>query len=214
MGSKAIVIGSGGHAKVIIDIMMNQNFYEAIACTLEDLNNENVTGVQSPHDDSYLWQLYKQGIRKAFVAIGDNKLRFNVAKYVCELGFELINIVSPSAYLSKKVKLGSGIVIMPGVVINVDTVIGDNVIVNTGASVDHDCIIGESVHIAPGCNIAGKVSVGQGTFLGVGCKVIDKITIGSWAVVGAGTVVVKSLPGYCTAVGVPAKVIKSSNEGE
>jgi len=55
--------------------------------------------------------------------------------------------------------------------------------------------------------------VGEGTFIGLGSSVIPGIRIGRWSVIGAGAAVTEDLPDNCTAVGVPARVIKTHEEG-
>jgi len=204
---KVVIIGAGGHAKVIIDILKSNPAFEIIGCT-DRIGDRKVSGIPVLGDDSVLPKLYEEGIRHAIVAIGGNSLRHKLAKYAVEAGFELINAVSPFAYVADSVVLGCGIAIMPGAIINAEASIGNNSIINTGASIDHECNIGETCHIAPGCSISGNVTVGEGTFLGTGSKVIDGVTIGSWSTLGSGAVVVKNIPSYCLAVGVPAKVIK------
>jgi UDP-perosamine 4-acetyltransferase len=206
--NKLIILGAGGHAKVIIDILKDSNIYDIIGCLDISFPGKEISGVQVIGDDSKLPQLLSDGIRHAFVAVGDNRLRDKLSHQVTKLGFELINAISVHSVISPSTRLGHGIAIMPGAVINVDAQLGDNVIINTGAGVDHDCILAEGCHIAPGCFLAGNVVVGKGAFLGIGCKVIPKIKVGEWSVVGAGAAVIKDLPPYSLAVGVPARVIK------
>lgn len=200
-----IVIGDGGHAKVVIDILFSQNKYKIVGCTSANPNIKNVMGVAVVGDDSILPELYKQGVHHAFVAIGDNKKRKYLTDEVISYGYQIVNAISPKSHISSSIKLGKGIAIMPGGVINADTIIGDNVIVNTGATIDHDCLIEANVHVGPGCHLAGNVTVGNGSFLGVGCQVIPKVKIGEWSVVGAGSVVVNNIPPRVTAFGVPAR---------
>jgi UDP-perosamine 4-acetyltransferase len=200
-----IVIGDGGHAKVVIDILFSQNQYKIVGCTSSNLDTKNVMGVAVIGDDSVLPELYKQGVHHAFVAIGDNKKRKHLTDEVSGYGYHIVNVISPKSHISSSIKLGKGIVIMPGAIINADTIVGDNVIVNTGATIDHDCLIEANVHVAPGCHLAGNVTVGDGAFLGVGCQVIPKIKIGEWSVVGAGAVVIKNIPPGVTAFGIPAR---------
>jgi UDP-perosamine 4-acetyltransferase len=206
--NKLVILGASGHAKVIIDILKGLNRYDIIGCLDATFKEQEVAGVKVIGDDSKLPQLYSDGIRHAFVAVGDNRLRDKLASQVINLGFVLINVISINAFLSTSVKLGHGIAIMPGAVLNVDVKVDDNVIINTGAGVDHDCVLATGCHVAPGCFLAGNVVIGKGVFLGVGCKVIPKIKIGEWSVVGAGAAVTKDLPPYSLAVGVPAKIIK------
>lgn len=211
MNKKVIIIGSGGHAKVIIDIIQGMKKYEIIGVASSDKIKRIISGVPILGNDSILIDLYKSGVKHAFIAIGDCKLRDIIFNYVNKIGFDLVNAISPSANISPTVKIGFGVAIMPGVSINVDSIIEDNVIINTNASIDHDNVIKKSVHIAPGCNLAGNVTVGEGTFLGIGCKVIPKIFIGKWSTIGAGSVVIKDVPSNTVVFGVPAKVIKNNN---
>jgi UDP-perosamine 4-acetyltransferase len=207
-----VLLGSGGHAKVIIDILKTSDSFKLVGCTTAG-NLKEIIGLPILGDDSILPELYKKGTKYAFIAIGDNRVRDERANYVKEIGFELINAISPFTYISKSAKLGTGIAVMAGAIIHTDAVIQDNVIVNTGSTIDHDCIIEESCHIAPGCNIAGNVRIGKGSFLGIGCKVVPKVSIGEWATVGSGAVVTKDLLGRITAVGIPARII-GTEEGQ
>lgn len=207
---KVVVIGSGGHAKVVIDILKSDPTVRLAGCTTKAPGTE-VSGIPVLGDDSVLPRLYEEGIRHAFVAIGDNRLREKLCRETAEAGFGLVNAISPRAYIAESATLGSGIAVMAGAVIHAEAHIGDYAVINTNASVDHECRIGTACHIAPGSALSGNVTVGTGTLLGTGTKVIDGIRIGAWSVVGAGAAVVRDIPDDCTAVGVPARVIKQRN---
>ncbi len=208
-----VVLGSGGHAKVIIDILLEMGTVNVVGCTSADPAGTEVCGVPILGNDDLLPSLYRSGVRNAVAAVGENGIRYKITKTIIGLGFAPVNAISPRAILSSRVTLGEGIAVMPGTVINVDSVIGNGAIVNTGATVDHDCQIGNFAHIGPGSNLSGQVRVGPGSFLGVGCRVLPWISIGEWTVVGAGAVVIRDLPGHVTAVGVPA-VIKNTRHGD
>ncbi len=167
-----------------------------------------MSGIPILGDDSVLPCPYEEGVRHAFVAIGDNRLRDKLCRQMAESGFELVKAISPRAFIAQSAKLESGIAVMAGAVIHAETQIGDYAVINTNASVDHECVIGTACHIAPGSTLSGSVTVARGTLPGTGTKVIDGIRIGQWSVVGAGAAVVRDIPDYCTAVGVPARVIK------
>jgi UDP-perosamine 4-acetyltransferase len=202
---QVVVIGAGGHAKVVIDILRSDARYEVIGCT-GHRQSGLLSGVQVLGDDEILSSLYEQEIRHAFVAIGNNAKRRELAMMLEHIGFTLINAVSRHAYIAPSVRLGRGVAVMPGAVINADAVIGSYAIINTGASVDHDSHIGEACHVAPGCHLSGNVHVGDGTLLGTGCTVIDGIDIGTDCIIGAGSVVVRPIPDQTLAYGVPARV--------
>jgi UDP-perosamine 4-acetyltransferase len=204
---KVVIIGGGGHAKVIIDIIKLDTTVKIVGCT-DKMGRGMILNIEILGDDTILPELYNEGIHHAFVAIGDNGLRQRLADRAIEMGFSLVNAISPNAYIADSVQLGFGVAVMAGAVIHADAQLGNYSIVSTNASVDHDCRIGKSCHIAPGCTLSGKVAVGDGTFLGTGTKVIDEISIGSQSVLGAGAVVVNNIPDRCLAVGVPARIIR------
>jgi len=210
MKEPLVIIGGGGHAKVVIDILQDAGV-PLCCCVVADREVKEVLGVPVVGDDSVLPRLFADGIRSAMVAVGDNRKRMEITHAVRTLGFRLANAISPRAVVSRSVRLGAGIAIMPGAVVNAGSQIGDGAIINTGATVDHDCVIGAYAHVAPGTNLAGKVRLGEGAFLGVGSRAIPGITVGAWTTVGAGGVVIRDLGENVVAVGVPAVVIRCGN---
>jgi len=194
-----VVIGAGGHAKVVISTLTACG--TPVAAVLDD-------------DDSK-WGTDAQGMRvgrierarggRGIVGIGDNAQRREMAR---ALGLEWQTAVHPAAYVHASAKLGRGTVVFAGAVVQPDAVIGDHVIVNTGATVDHDCVIGDFAHLAPGVHLAGAVQVGEGAFLGIGSVVCPGVKIGRWARLGAGAVAIRDLADGVVAVGVPAAELR------
>lgn len=207
---KVLVVGAGGHAKVIVDILQQNREYEVIGL-VDQPEAEGFWNIPVVGTDEDLARLrVEMKVEYAFVALGSGWLREKVAEKVTAAGYKLINVISKYAVLSNRITLGVGIVIMPGAVINADVSIGSGCIINTNASVDHEGVIGDYTHIAPGCALSGKVTVGRQCLLGTGCRVIDRISIGDNTIVGAGAAVVRNVEGNCTTVGVPAKIIKKN----
>lgn len=206
MKQKIFVFGASGHAKVVIDIIERQGLYEIAFLADDDpsLKDRQVYGysVLGGKED-----LLSSGLERGIVAIGSNRARRVVAAWLRENGFDLISAVHPSAQLARGVTIGSGSVVMAGVVINSDSTIGQDVIINTRASIDHDCHIGDGVHIAPGSTLCGTVTVGEGTFICAGATIIPNLTIGEHVTVGAGSTVIRDVPDGVTVVGSPAKAI-------
>ena len=199
-----IVIGGSGHAKVCVELLRDMGRQVAFCVGGED-SGASCLGVPVLHGDENLERLAREGFRQAFVAIGANGLRQRLGATARELGFELVNAISPRATISPTARIGQGVAIMAGAVINADTELGDFTIVNTCASVDHDGRIGEAVHIAPHVGLAGNVTVGERSFLGIGCKVIPGVGIGADVVAAAGAVIVSDVVSGSRVVGVPAK---------
>lgn len=204
---KVIIVGAGGHAKVIADIILQNGEYE-IAGLIDRKSVKGFWNIPVIGDDTELSEIRKRGIKYAFIALGANQLRRKLSELVKNEGFQLINVISRHAVISNRVSLATGIAIMPGAIINADTRIGEGGIINTNASIDHEGCLESYVHIAPGCSISGKVKIGENSFIGTGSRIIDGITIGADVVAGAGSVIIKDVESACTIVGVPAKKIK------
>jgi len=142
-------------------------------------------------------------------AIGSSKVRKKVINKIRDIGsFEFPNLIDPSVVISNRVSMGVGNVICAGTTVTVNVNLTDYVIVNPGCTIGHDIVMDEFVTIYPGANIAGNVHLCGCVEIGTGSQVIQGKTIGSNSIIGAGTVVVRDIPSNCTAVGVPAKIIK------
>lgn len=209
---KLIVIGAGGHARSVLDIVLNNRQYKIIGC-IDNVfphkkNVENMKDIPIIGTDECLQRYFNEGIKYIFVAIGDNSLRKKLMQYALDIGFELVNIISKSAIISTRAILGKGICVMPGAVININCVVGNGCVINTNCSLDHDCTLGEYCHIAPGVSLSGSVTVGEGTQIGTGSSVINKKCIGRWSFIGAGSVVVRNIDDNVLAYGVPARIVK------
>jgi sugar O-acyltransferase (sialic acid O-acetyltransferase NeuD family) len=196
-----VVIGAGGHAKVVISSLIAAG-YNVVAAFDDDPSKKgkNLLGVEivGSIDD-----VQTQSCLRGVVAIGHNRTR---AAIVERLSFmQWVSVVHPRAFVDDSVEIGEGTLIFAGAMVQPDAVIGEYVIINTGATVDHDCHLGDFVHVAPGSHLGGGVQLGQGCFLGIGSSVIPYKKIGAWATVGAGGVVVNDIPKNALVIGVPAK---------
>ncbi|SDM17100.1 acetyltransferase [Pedobacter antarcticus] len=196
------IIGAGGHAKVIIDLLeRSEILIEGIWD--EDLEKTSLMGYPINGNFSKFIESIPQ--KNAVLAIGNNRVRQQLSLH---LTGNTPVISHPQAAVANSVMVGVGTVIMANATINSCTVIGNYAIINTMASVDHDCIIGDFVHISPQAGIAGNVFVGEGTHVGIGAVVIQGIKIGKWAIIGAGAVIINDLPDFAVVVGNPGKIIK------
>jgi UDP-perosamine 4-acetyltransferase len=201
--SSVVVIGAGGHAKVIVDILLD-NGVEVVAC-VSHADAPRYRGVEVLVGDDSLVGLRARGVEHAVVAVGANALRERLGAEAEALGFTLPAVVSAAARISPTATIGAGAVIMAGAVVNADARIGRLAIVNTGATVDHDCVIGDAAHVAPGVHFSGGVRIGARTIVGVGSAARPLVTVGADAVVGAGSVLISDIADGVTAYGVPAR---------
>lgn len=205
---KIIVIGGGGHAKVIVSILKKINIFDITGYTDKE-NRGPLLGMPYMGTDEAFSSLIKQyGACAAVLGIGylgKNDLRERLVEKLRGLGFTMPAIISPAVVVNEDVEIGEGTVVMDGVVVNTGTRIGKYAIINTRASIDHDCEIGDFVHIAPGVTLSGGVKVGARSLVGVGATVVQYKTIGDRCIIGAGAVVAKDCLESGTYVGVPAK---------
>ena len=211
MSFSVLILGAGGHAWVIADVLqqMLATGQDLVALGYLDDNVQlqgqrylglPVLGVLSdlpsvPHD-------------AVVVAIGDNRIRQQLFTALYANGERFITARHPRSIVAADVVIGPGTMICAGAIVNPGSVVGANVILNTGCTVDHHNCIGDHVHIAPGVHLGGEVSIGEGTLVGIGSTVIPRRIVGEWSVVGAGSLVSKNIPDRSMAVGMPARAIR------
>jgi sugar O-acyltransferase (sialic acid O-acetyltransferase NeuD family) len=208
-----VIFGAGGHAQVLIDMLELTGIYR-IAGIYDD----------SPHLIGKFILGYpilgrigsNTAIRKGIIGIGDNDQRALIEQRIRERmpDFEFISAVHPSAIIGKNVKIGPGVAVMAGSVVNPNTRLDAHSVVNTMSSVDHDCHLAPFSSVAPGAHLGGNVRLGERSFIGMGATVIHNIHIGSDTVVGAGATVVSNLPSQVIAFGTPAKVTRKRDTQE
>ena len=213
-----VLFGGGLHANVCIDIFEKMNRFNIVGIIDSQaeigstLFGYNVIGRQE--EISELIQKHK--IDAGFIAIGDNYSRKFVKDVISSLvtDFDFVNAIHPSVLIGKNVKLGVGIVMMAGVIVNPDAVVEDFCILNTGAQLEHNCFLGEYSHLSAGSLTGGKVTIGKFSTITLGVTIIDRITIGENTVVGSGSLVLKDLPDNVLAYGNPARIIRTRKPGE
>lgn len=204
-----IILGDGGHARSLIDILERERKYKIAGCVVND-SADRSTDYPVIGTDEKLEALYQKGIKNAVIGIGylgKSDVRKRLYVKLKKIGFYIPIVCDPSAIVSKKADIGEGTFIGKRAVINSGVIIGKMCIINTGAIVEHDCNIGEFTHIAVGGIVCGGTWVGKETLLGANSTVIQNVRIGENVIVGAGAMVNRDLKDSCTAAGVPARII-------
>jgi sugar O-acyltransferase (sialic acid O-acetyltransferase NeuD family) len=206
MGLPIIILGGGGHAKVVIYTLLLQDRQILGYCELGS-DGKPVLGVARLGEEEVILRFAPEKVRLAN-GIG-LPLRSAVYERFAAKGYFFEQVIHPSAVVATDVRLDSGVQIMAKAVVQPGTCIGIDTIINTAASVDHDCILGSHVHVGPGAVLCGHVRVGDGAQIGAAATIIQGKSIGVGSIVGAGALVLEDIPSKVTAVGVPARVIKS-----
>ena len=214
---KIVLVGAGGHGSevraYILDLLcrgwhgrllgfLDDNLPKGPHRGLEIIGTLAEFAAQPPeclHGTRYL------------TAVGDNPTRRSLVERIEQLLGDRVpawSLIHPSAFVGNS-EIGEGTLLAPGSIVTSRSRVGSHVIVNVKASVSHDCEIGDFVNINPNATVCGWCRVGAGVYIGAGATIIDRMQVGEGAIIGAGAVVTRDIPPHVTAVGVPARVIKT-----
>jgi UDP-N-acetylbacillosamine N-acetyltransferase len=198
--SKGIIIGNGGSARVINDILNELNLFDDLLfIEYKDISTLSKEDKKTP----------------IILAVGANKdvqYRKEAFKILNKMNLNLQSVISPKSIISNKSTINLGCIIMPGVIINSGVVLKPNSFLNTGVIVEHDCEIGESSFLATGCILSGNVIVGNNTFIGAGAIISGGIKIGNNVTIGAGSVVIRDVKDNTLTYGTPAHKCQKNNK--
>ena len=212
MTRSLLLIGAGGHARVLLDALrlLGKNII-GLADNDPARHGSLVLGAPVLGGDEVAAGRDPEGtlLVNAVGAVRDASVRRAIYARFRQAGFAFAGVVHPAAVLAPGVGLGQGAQVLAGAVVQTGAVIGENAVVNTRAGVDHDCVIGAHAHIAPGVTLCGGVTVGEGAVVGAGATVIQGITLGRGCLVAAGAVVVADVAAGEVVMGVPARNAKS-----
>lgn len=213
---KIVIIGHGGHSKVIYDSVLSFNENEVIGFLDDKYEEVKLIGqiICGPIKAAEkLFEHFKD--IKFVIAVGDNKARELIFKRLNIPNDYYATIIHKSAEVSRSARIGEGTVIMPKSVVNANTEIGHHSIINSGAIIEHDCKIGNFVHVCPNATLTGSVQVDDRAFVGAGATIIPTIKVGEGAVIGAGATVIHNVPSHNKSTGVPARNYSSNlREGQ
>lgn len=211
---KAIIFGAGGHAKVMLEVILENDLIDVIGLLDPSRTKwgQRLLGVEVLGGDDLVAELKSSGVSGFYIGLGSagnlapRKMLFQNA---VRFGLKPLSALHQNATISKHAQIRPGVCVMAGAVVNPGARIGANVCVNTAAVIEHDCLLGTHCFIGPGVRLGGAVVVGSSAFVGIGATVRHAIRIGTGALVGAGAVVVKNVLPKQTVVGVPARALKT-----
>ena len=207
---KLAVVGAGGHGKVVADLAASLNRYREIVF-LDDRAQGSIDGFSVIGTTLLLENSLSPEQYDVAVAVGNNRIRRQIAEKAAALGFKLPVLIHPNAYVSPSATVGQCCVVMAQAVVQAGSVLKDGVIVNTAATVDHDCLLDAFVHISPGVHLSGNTRIGEESWIGTGACSRQQTTVGSGVTAGAGAVIVCDIPDGMTVAGNPAKPLTGKN---
>lgn len=208
MSYPVVILGAGGHAKVLIDTLRLKSI-EILGITDADPMKKGhlLFGLIVMGSDEEIMKYPIEAIRlvNGVGSVRVDPRRRQLFELFKSKGYRFASVVHPSAIISADVVLSEGVQIMAGAIVQAGCHVGINAVINTGSVVDHDCHIGDHAHICPGVTLSGGVRVGESAHVGTGATVIQGVRIGRNSLVAAGTVVIRDVPDSATVAGVPAK---------
>lgn len=205
---KIAIIGAGGHAKVIIDIISEIGNYVIVGffddnkfgtfCNIPILGKINEINIinKNIEIDTYI------------IGIGNDRIRQNI--YETHKNINWDTLIHPKTIISKTSIINYGTVICAGSIIQTEANIGKHCIVNTNSNIDHESKIGDFCSICPGVTICGQVIINNCTMIGANSVIIQNINIGNNCIIGAGSVVIRDIQDNQKVVGNPIKFLKNS----
>lgn len=204
---KYVVIGTGGHANSILDLIRSTGGRVEYFFGIEDTVYQHK---EIPVFELTKFKQFSSDYKYVF-GIGDFTIRNRVFKEMRldEQNLNFPPLIHPTAYVSNSASVGDGTVIFANSYIGPNSNIGKFCIVNTGAIIEHDCHLGDQNFLAPGTILAGNVTINNLCFIGMGSLISDGVSIGSESVIAANSFVNESISFGSFAAGTPAK-IKSS----
>ena len=216
-----LIFGTGGHAKVIVDIIEKQGKYN-ITGFIDVYHDKNtvimgykVLGDESD-ESSFKDIVSSYEIYGGIIGIGDNSIRAKVRDKVIKVipNFKFVNCIHPKSILGKDVTLGEGNVIMAGAIINSSTSINNHCILNTNSSIDHNCLLSDFSSIAPNVTVGGNVKIGGYSAIGIGTNIFHSVNIGYNCIIGGGSLVCYDTNDNSIYYGSPSKFIREHKLGD
>ncbi|MGV0829854.1 acetyltransferase [Empedobacter brevis] len=207
-----LIVGAKGFAKEVLEICHQNNelenlvFYDDVN---EDIGDKLYNKFPILKTLNEAENYFKVIDNRFTIGIGNPGLRkMLVDKFEAIGGINTTTIANNCSIGNYGNKIGSGCNIMQKVIITNDILIGKSVIINQLSSVGHDVTIEDYVEICPSVSISGNCFIGANSFIGTNSTILPKVKLGKNVVIGAGSVVTRDIPDNCTAVGIPAKIIK------
>lgn len=207
-----IILGAGGHARVLVDALRAAKAHILGVTAPQAPTTSLPGGVEYLGDDAIIHQYPADEVLlvNGIGSTEDLTARFSIYQQWTELGYRFDGVTHPAATISNSASIAAGAQILAGAIIGPGAIIGENTIINSGSIIEHDCRIDAHVHIAPGCVICGDCDISGHTHIGAGSTVIQGTLIGEACCVGAGSLVLHELSPNSRAYGVPARSVSNT----
>lgn len=213
---KVILFGNQSIARETFYCLKYHSDYEVVGFTVDREYLEADSLFQLPvipFDD--VETVFPPDKHKMLIAIGyvqNNKIRQDRYFRSKEMGYQLINFISPKAIIYPETRLGDNCFIGHCTAISATAKVGNNVIIETGCTIGHDVIVGDHCFFSAGVLVAGGVSIGSNSYLGVNSTIRNRVSIGKECVIGAGAIILEDTEDRSVYLGEPATLLPISSD--
>ena len=208
---KIVLFGGGNQVHYTLDIVEKQGLYKVVGIidSVHDIGSERFGYKVIGRQEDIKSLIEEYGIEGGIITIGDNWIRYYVSQQIKNLvkDFEFVNAIHPSVIIGNNVQLGTGIVVMAGVIIN-------PTFFATGSQIEHDCTIEDFASVSAGSILGGYVHIKKYSAITLNVTILDRVTIGENSVIGSGSLVLKDVSNNILAYGNPSKNIRFRAVGE
>jgi sugar O-acyltransferase (sialic acid O-acetyltransferase NeuD family) len=215
---KIVLFGGGNQVHYTLDIVEKQGLYKVVGIidSVHDIGSERFGYKVIGRQEDIKSLIEEYGIEGGIITIGDNWIRYYVSQQIKNLvkDFEFVNAIHPSVIIGNNVQLGTGIVVMAGVIINPMAKIGNHTFFATGSQIEHDCTIEDFASVSAGSILGGYVHIKKYSAITLNVTILDRVTIGENSVIGSGSLVLKDVSNNILAYGNPSKNIRFRAVGE
>lgn len=209
MNKEIILLGAGGHALVLYEIISRLGLplkgivVDQIKNNTREPLKEFILGDEKVLTSlDFSKYLFVNGVG----SIGPNSnIRISLYQNIKKLGGTFSSLIHPDARVSSLATIGAGTVVMSGAIIQAGAAVRENCIINTGAIVEHDCLVGSHCHLATGAILSGTVEVEENVHIGSGSSILNNIKISKNIIIGSGSNVVSDLLEAGVYIGNPAR---------
>jgi len=175
---KLIILGAGGLARTLADVIARTDSYDAVGFC--DDATEAGTAIGSlpvlGATDELPRIATRSGVEGAVVAVGNPAVRAALAAKAREAGLALPTIIDPTAVVSPSLAAGEGVVIGGGAVVGPDVRIDRLAIIGAGAVIEHDAVIEQACYVGPRCLIDARARISAGATVAEGrCVAQDAV---------------------------------------
>ena len=127
------------------------------------------------------------------IGYSDMCARRHALERVKDAGYSLFSVIHPRSIIEPGAKVGSGVIVLGGAILDQNVIIGDACFVDIGVRIGEDSIVGSNNYFSSGTTIGGGVTIGHSNFFGMDVTVTNEVHVASNVFVNAKTLVPRDI---------------------